>query len=310
MRYAFCASVTWSYMYGINATMNTMKHYNVNADWELAYALPNIEKDKQDMLIYMKNASKYFPFKVNWTEVSALNAKYKAKYGKEHKPNELWIAAFAIATDKIDDYDAICIIQADEFLLYGVEPFFRAVVNSDNVIISEHFNNLNCIEELPFGREDEVYDQRHSAVADLMFASKINKRIFEYCVKSQLTKAKRFENHPITALNRAITKYLTFNKIMPLERNLWFYQKGIKENKLTYKNGIIYNHANSRIKGWHNRWWQDGMLKGEIERTVKIGDQEGLKIFKHNAGIAREAMEFFNNLTPETKIELNWKLKL
>ena len=284
-------------MFGLNATMNAMNYFGCHADWELAYS--NVSED------YRNRMSNAFPFKVHWTPLQDIVDKYKEKYGGR-RAEKFWVGFHAITADKINNYDAVCLIQGDNFLCYDVTSIFKAVAMANVVVVTEHYDNLKVVEDLPFGREEEVYNRGHCALTDqLIFANKKHKDIFEYCAKSQLQESVKGEtNHPIIALNRAICKYTTKQDVIALERSEWCYRKGLFSFPLRRSDKRLYNNRNLRIKGIHNKLWIDG-VKSELA-TRK--DDRNMMI--KNIQIVRDLMNAFNSMTLETKVEVPWKLPL
>jgi len=237
--------------------------------------------------------------------LSPLLGKYKELYGNG-KPDQFWAAWSALAIEKMDNYDAICVIQGDEFVFSNMTPYFSSAAKADITSISEHYNNYKTIEELPFGREQEVYNRAHCTFTDQLICTNSKfKVLFEYLLKSQLRPPEKGEsNHPVIALNRAVCKYLNPNDVIPLDRNEWCFQKGIMSLPLRKNGKKMYNDRSWRIKGIHNRWWMDGRVATELH----INKNKDMSNFKNNVKVIRSLMSEFNDMTPETKINLEWKL--
>lgn len=286
MKFAFTISCTGGYLFGMISAMNAMAEFGMTADWEVAYE--NVPED------YRKKVSNAFPFKVNWTSLLELTAK------RNNVASRHFLASWMMTAKVIDDYDAICLIQADLMPLSNMNAIFNAVARADSVAVSEHYNTTPTIEDL-YKADIPITGRHQCAFTDqIVFANKKYKSIFSENAKFMDIKAEGDKNHPVILLNNYVKKYVSFDNIIPLERHVWSFQHLISKMKLTRYGDYIYNDRKIRLRGIHNRWWQKGRAASEIRIANKLGCD--MSIAKHNYNLIRDYMAEFNAKREEIMI--------
>lgn len=297
MKHAFVLSANDSYIFGLNATMNAMKYFGTNADFFIAYW--NIPED------YRKRCENAFPFKVTW--IPMLDILACRNVTAKVAPCQYWVVPWVLGSQIIDDYDSICITQADEFLCANVNNYFRVAALADMVIATEYTSTWIEFEDLPFGTDKSIWNRCQYALYDqLVFLNKKYKQILIDTARQQEVDGWKDEaQHPMCALNQACAKYLTRDNVIGLDAHLWAWDMDTCEFKLHFDHNTnkVWNERKCRVMGIHNRWWWQGRGETELKFQKSKGDAGKLnyEIGRENYNNIRAFMAKFNDMTPETK---------
>lgn len=297
MKYTFVVTCNSGYLFGLNATINAAKFFGTGADFTI------ISDDiTEDIRNKYKDA---FPFKVNWVDMEDIlkGLKITSKYS----PYRFWITSWILGARIIDDYDSICILQADEFLCTGVNNLFKIAALTDIVIATEYTSSWVEFEALPFGTTKSIWNRSQYALYDqLVFLNKKYKQILIDTYEQQCVDPWRDEaQQPMCALNQACATYLTIDKVMGLDAHLWAWDSDICDFRLLFDGQRMkfYNERKIIVNGIHNRWWQNGVAHSQLDFQKSRGE-EGRRqydIGRHNCSLVRNVMCQFNDMTPETK---------
>lgn len=298
MKYTFVVPVSRAFLFALNCTINAAKYFGTTAEFNIIY--DDIDQEIRD------SYSNSFPFKIRWYPLMELYNKLPITATK-HIPSKFWVTPWFLASRLLDEYDSVCILQADEFLMTNVDSLFKMVANSDVVVATEYHVGYEA-EDLPFGTTHSILNrERYSLYDQLVFCGKANKQILidtytQQCVE-RWDESNRSEAHdPLCALNQACATYLDKIKIYGLDCNTWTWDKGAwSRRKLRYDVGrkALYDE-DVRLHAMHTKWWLNGIIPAALERETDINSKE---IIAHNYNIEREIMVVFNEMTPATKNE-------
>ena len=247
-----------------------------------------------------------FPFKVIWHPIKEVlsNIEITAK----HKPSRFWLTPWYLASKLLDEYDSICILQGDEFLMSNVNSFFKVAAKTDIVIATEYHQGVE-FEDLRFGDTTSVLETVGYALYDqLVFCGKESREILidtykQQCVDGLKPRNDNLYQDPLTALNQACTTHLSNDRIIGLDSQTWTWDKGCwSRHKLSYdKNNQRVHDREIRVHAWHSKWFFDGIVSSAIYRERQAGNLETADIIAHNYNLQREVMVNFNEMTPITK---------
>jgi len=298
MKHTFVVACNDSYLFGLNATMNAAKFFGTNAEFTVAYE--GISDDVR------KTYSDAFPFKVNWVFLPELLKDLKVT--AKNFPAPYWIAPWILGARIIDDYDSICIIQADEFLAVNVNNLFKIAALTDIVIATEYTSSCVEFEDLPFGTTKSIWNRSQYALYDqLVFLNKTHKNILIDTYEQQCVDPWRDEGQqPMCALNQACATHLTSDKVMGLDAHTWAWDMDTCSFRLTCEGRAMkfWNERKIRVNGIHNRWWQHGIGLSYLNVQRSYQEEEGIKQYEvgiHNCNLVRDVMAQFNEMTPTTK---------
>ena len=313
--YAIILSCNPGYGFGMIATMNAMKYYGTDADWEVAYEGFTPE--------YMDKVSNLFPFRVNWTPVSELmssviDRRTDLRAGLER----MWLAYWLLADKLIKEqkYKAICVIQADQFVFVNLNDYFRQAERG--IMFSSQYNFPKIpFHAVIFGNDKAIWDRGQCAFFDsvnILSTTSSHASIPRQTVEFQCEDAFQGEaNHSVIALNRAISKYGTKDNVRLLPGHLWGCDAewGYGRYQLSEDGDRIYYWNGEQTCSWHSRWWQIGRAEGEIiqmNRAIDQGiDTDEIQVIwdnhLHNYNLVKSFMERFNDMTPEVRSD--WYLK-
>ena len=259
MKYTFVSSINSPFLFGINCTMNAAKFLGTNADFSIAYD-NDISKEVRD------SYNDQFPFKINWFPLQEIYDSLE-KNGPE-KPSRFWVTPWVLAEKLLDEYDSICILQGDEFLMANVNSFFKTAALTDIVVAAEYHTGVE-FEDLIFGDTKSILDTVGYALYDqLVFCGRANKQILIDTYKQQCVgwpgRTDHLAQDPLTALNQACTRHLSSDRVIGLDGHTWTWDYGAwSRYRINYdrrRHRIIDREV--RIHGWHSKWWFEGIVNG------------------------------------------------
>ena len=296
MKYAYISTISPGYMFAMNANLNANKYYGTNADVHLLYH-ESMEKDSIEVA-YMKKCENSFPFKVKWIKLNDFgtgfhNAKYN--YAKSLK----------------NEYDAVCLIDADLFICSDTRKYFEKVA-SENVLISANFLYASIEQkDMPFENPETLVDRGQAYVADfpVFINPKFGEKLFDCWYKNTVetyVDVSKEINHPLVAFNRCICKTILSKEIIILDGNIWICDRDYWKADYIRKNDIMIKNTGERVCAIHNKWWKYGRTSGEwlSQKHIKEDNIEMIKRLdrgEKNFNAIKDFMVWFNEMTPETK---------
>ncbi len=287
MRYAFITTVSPGYMFALSCNFNTNKYYGTNADFCVLYHNA-MEKD------YMERCEKAFPFQIRWFAMDQFGTFHTAKYAFAK-----WIR---------DEYDSVCLIDADLFICCNVLSYFEKVAKEDILISATHVWSGGNIQELPFDNPDRLDDRGLCQLADfpVFINPKGREKFFDDWIAGTEIEPSKEISHPLVAFNRSICKNFKLEQLLSLPGNLWVCDQNYWDTEYIRQGDILINNFGERICAIHNKWWKLGRASGEwiANRNSDLTDPVRLANLdrgEKNFNTIRDFMSWFNDMTPETK---------
>ena len=299
MKTTFVVSVSYCYLFALNCTINAAKYFGTTADFNVIYA----NDISQEMIDSYSNK---FPFEIKWHPLEPLYARLPIT-AVTRKPSRFWSTPWLLASELLDEYDSICILQADEMLMTNVDSLFRMAAMSDVLIAAEYHMGLEA-EDLPFGTTRTILHRGYYSFYDqLVFVGKANKQILvdtymQQCAERWTDAPQTEIDDPLCSLNQSCATRLNKGRVFGLDSNTWTYDNGgWSRRKLRYDQTkkALYD-GDIRLHGMHTKWWLNGIIPSAIERELYPETKE---IIAHNYNLERDLMVFFNELTPATRCE-------
>lgn len=281
MKYAFTVTASSGYMFGINATINACKHFGNNADFYIAYHT-SVTKEVRDSY---KDA---FPFKVEFVPM-------------EDFGNNFFASKYALVDLIKDKYESVCVLDGDQFICSNVNEYFELAAQGK--FITETWRNPQSVKHaIPFGRPNDLVSFYNSFLADLsVFFSPKHYPNFATDWYKQTMKGGGEINHPFVVMNRLICRDVLRDNLIELFCDLWLFDSIYWQDKLTRNDDLLFNAKGMRINAIHNRWWQLGRAEAELVNSLKCNNIPQSLIGEHNMNLIKEYMEYFNDMTPQTK---------
>ncbi len=291
MKYAFIVTASIGYMFGVNSTINACKHFGTEADFYILYH-PSIIKEMRDSYKDM------FPFKVEFIPMTDFgNNFFASKY---------------IYVDEIKDkYDAVCILDGDQFLCSNVNEYFEAAAKGK--FATGTWRSPSSVKHnIPFGRPDELISFHNCFLSDLsvFFSPKYYPNFATDWYKETMDMSKGERNHPFVVMNRLICRDVLPENLIELNCHLWLFDSIYWSERLTRVNDKLVNTNGEYLCGIHNRWWQEGRAKTELINSLKYDNINTSLAGEYNMNLIKEYMEYFNDMTPQTKNSLYLKDKI
>lgn len=300
-KYAYVTSVSPGYMFALNANFNSNKFYGTNADYVVLYD-SWMAQDPD----YMKRCETAFPFKVIWKSRDEFS-------GCFHN------SKYAVAQSLKDEYDVICLIDADLFIGCDTRQYFDQAHFEKKFISATHVWSGGNVDGLPWGQPEKMVDRIFAQFADfpVFLDPKIGEAFFKQWKENTEDGQPGSEwQHPLVAFNRAIVKHFTREQVVPLDGFIWVsdsnfwsanYKEGLDENgKICLTTDHYGTHQT--LKAVHNKWWKVGRTSGEfIPSWGRTDSDPGLVQVldrgQNNFNVIKDFMAKFNSMTPETKRE-------
>ena len=304
--YAIVLSCNPGYGFGMISTMNAMKYFGTDADWEVAY-----EGYTEDERTKISNA---FPFNVNWTPVSELMSSVVDKRTTNKSPlNRMWLSYWLLPLKLLREkkYKAVCVIQADCFVFVNLDVYFK-MAESGTIVSAEHAFAWMHVKDIEFGNDKSIWDRCMCPIFDnINFFGSEYIDLIDDIIKFQCEDPFKGEaSHSVIALNRAVAKHGKKDKILGLDRNLWTCDHIWPTTRLRIggkENEQVYNSLNIPLSAWHCRWWQKGRVLGEWRNNKdtilnNLNNKEHMSNVnncEYNYNLVKSFMEKFNAMTPE-----------
>lgn len=273
MKCAFLVTCNQRYLYALNSTINAQEAAGTKADFEIVHG--SISEQ------YMEE-SKSFDCNIIWTPRDKGNY-FSAKYYR--------------ALELMDDYDVLCIIDADYFLYTNLNEYFELAAEG------KFITGLNArwTHRFNFGDHTQYrWAKPNFIYADFptFFNTKKHRKFIEDWIKFMETPApdymEKTANHPCGTMNRSICDNIKEEDIIELDGWTWIadfmiskYEIGKRDNELYYKNGP---NENKKIYGVHNRWWAPSRFEADIKNS-----KNDFTVFRNTVSTIKDFMDTFNN---------------
>lgn len=291
MKYAYISTISPGYMFSMNASMNANKYYGTNAEVHLLYSL--IDKD------YMKRCETAFPFKVKWIPLTDYGTSFhNAKY--------------SYAASLKNEYDAVCLIDADLFICCDTKEYFKKVAKENVLISATHVWSGLEKEHMLFDDFKKVIDRGKAYLADFpVFVNpKFGEKMFncwhKNTIETYVDISKEFA-HPLVAFNRCVCKTMSSEQIIPLDGSLWVCDQNYWGVDYIRKGDKMVGREGKRVCAIHNKWWKLGVANGHFRAVAQHGDDgqaewlERVNRGERNMNAIKDFMSWFNEMTPATR---------
>ena len=294
-KYSFVSTCSLDYLFALNCTMNAAKFYGTNADFNIAYD----ESITEDIRNKYNDA---FPFKVIWHPLDALLGDTGISFSQVM--TKYWIAQWILASFIVDKYDSICILQADEFLVNNVNPYFKIAAHLDMVVASEWTCSSQEFEDMKFGEPQSPEDVGDVILFDqLVFVGKSNRQVLIDTWKQQVApfgaEVKQV-HHPMPSLCRACKKNLNKDKVLGLDAHAWCWDRDDFDYKIFWTGDRFMNERKIRVNGVHTKVWKEGQDQTALDRMR--GDPK-FETGIHNFTTIKDTMIHFNKMTPSVEVD-------
>jgi len=311
MKNAFVVTITNGYMFSLNASINAMKHFGTNADFHILYQW-------ETPSAYIEAYKKAFP-NTFWVPLS--------NWGSSRKYTDTYHIYFADKYDyalKIkDEYDSICIIDGDLFLCDNMNEYFRLAGEEGKFITATHEHCGMPIGSFYQQSLELVVDRCRCAFADfpVFVNTKLHEKfLFDWLEQTFHVQAGTEINHPLIAMNRSILKNIPKETFIVLDGNRWVCDKNYWITDIVRQGDRLVNQLGN-ISAIHNRWWKEGRANGDFNASIGIEESKknhvaSLDRVQNNMNNIVDYMEWFNDMTPETRVvhycptPLDWRKHL
>jgi len=292
--HAFVLACNPGYSFGMISTMNAQHYFGTDADWEVAY-LDYPEEDRERI-------SRLHPRNVNWTSHDELTKEINDhRIERGNGLHEQWLTGWVLAHKVLKEkkYKAVCIIQADEFMMVNLDGYFK-IAEQGGLVCSEvlghkvadfKYGDIRNNRMMWFGLFDGlVFIGQHDFMLPRQFVD-FHERIDWYCnFKDDNIDYQRLESNPlfIDIMERAQE-----GEITALNGVQWCGDPDYHIAKYSVEGDNFFRELNGekiQLYGWHRRWW----LPFEVTHPI----------VRDNVNVAKSFMERFNDMIPEMSSQL------
>ena len=290
MKYAFSLTASSGYMFSVNSTINACKYFGTEADFYILYH-PSITEE-------VRNSYKdMFPFKITFIPM--------ADFG-----NNFFASKYIYVNEIKDKYDAVCILDGDQFLCSNVNEYFKSA--SQGKFATGTWRSPDSVKHvIPFGRPEALRSFFNCFMSDLsvFFSPKYYPNFATDWYNQTMSGGGEY-NHPFVVLNRLICRDVLPDNLIELNCNLWLFDSCYWQEKLVRWGDKLINTKNEALNGIHNRWWQVGRAQSELINSLKYDNKEASLTGESNMNLIKEYMEYFNEMTPKTRCDEYLKGKI
>jgi len=247
-RFAFLTGASQDYLPGLNALFNSLDIWGQRQDFLLVdYNLP------ED---YLKKAKDTFNFNIR-----------VFKSTQENQSQGTAIERFKIGYEIGKEYEAICLLDTDQFLVSSVERFFEVaskgfIVTGSNGMIIGFNRDYQQKYGIKLEKDDYPYPLVHTTCP--IFLSPADLDWFE-----RLYNSRRFDIFDdFTFLNFLGIVMGKDKKMICLgpQKFTQIHHFGLKPNtRIIRKNGLLLSETEELIYMIHGKWWRENWVNGLME---------------------------------------------
>ncbi len=252
-KYAYIVAVSEGYIPALDALLGSLNEYGAGAEvLLLAWQLPDA---------YLESLEKY-NYKIS--VIPSTNPDRDAKQATT-------IGRYWVASKVADDYDAVCVLDADMFLLADCTLFFKLaaagfIVVGSNGMLIDFGRNQQERYGVDLGIESLPYPEVHSSAP--IFISKADTNWFEELVTWDRTDSwDDFLLLNLLGIKLGKTDHMV---VMPPYAFTGLHHWQVKpETALRYKGDLVVSGTEERVYMVHGRWWDKDWINGVMAGTMK-----------------------------------------
>ena len=292
MKSAVIIEFNKGFIKGFNAIINGLDYHGNTCDVHYIYD-NSVPKD------YVDASQKTFPFGVYPHRLEDLIKKYPMQESRKGTSWPFMFYKYILAAE-LQEYDAICIMDADSLIGAYLMNYFRVVANSDLIMLAHNHLTFSEIENGPqYISEDKFEDKARALHANPSFMNpkkykSLYERIWEY--------GKEYGGDN-SAIRKALYTTNNIKNVLTLP-GYFFSNPPFRQAKMSYteangKYGFFL--FRERLKIIHRKWWHDPEKLNEMQTEWRKTPDERKDMCMTN----------MKNLHKESKrINTEWKLKI
>jgi len=292
MKSSVIVTFNYGFLKGFNGILNGLDYHGNTCDVHYIH-------DKSLPKDYIKASQNTFPFGVYPHLIDDLIAKYPMP---KHRVGTVWPYYFYkyILAAELQEYDAICIMDADSLVNAYLMNYFRVVADSDLIVMAHNHLTYSEIENgVQYIPENEFKDKAKALHAN---PSLMNPKKYKYLYEKVWEYGNEYSGDN-TAIRKALYTTDNIKNVLTLPGYL-FSNPPFRQAKMSYaevngKYGFFL--FRERLKIIHRKWWPNPEEPGEMYEEWKKTPDEKKDMCMTN----------MKNLHKESKrINTQWKLKI
>jgi len=284
MKYAIVMTADYSLLPGVNGMLNALKYYNSEVEFHLLYW------DGSDFAEYIQSVqdTNLFP-NFHPIPLQAYVGDEMATKGPNGKRlRSVYYLKFwrhIYPARELQDYDAVCIMDADMFICNNFDKYFEIAAKTGRIMIP---NNSRSKCQFDWYRT-QLYLQAcnpplHSM--PLFFKPSVHSKILSTIPKTALN----IGRSEMPSIHYVFHRENLMDKVVVLPNCLWlqtcFWQAKLAMKEVNSKRFLVVC-GDDRINTIHGRWW----LQRSLDRYYRSGD----KGFRYaNVALFLDFLKFYN----------------
>jgi len=306
-KYAIVMTADEDYLPGVNGQLNACRYYGMEDDGVEFHLIHSFRDDHP----YLKRAHKIFPnlVSIKLDDFMIESGRWKKPMKKKGKP-EMKYPRWWYPAERLADYDAICVLDADRQIVNNFTHYFNMIARSDMIGLAK--NDWSDAEW--FSQDDSramaanpaiysnpyfITGKRAAKLFPLIpeYAEHPNKYYPSYKGRNAITG----DMHPV---NLTLLQTGMINDLIPLPATQWVFVNTdhvkLTRREVAGRHYIGLHGKGDLLNSFHRKFWGQKIC----QRHMRGHDAIGSSFAMNNTRIFWEFTKFFNT---ELYLKIDWE---
>lgn len=306
-KYAIVITADARFLAGINAILNGVKYYGMDKSIEL-FLIHNIPPRAE----YIDKAIDIFGSWFHPVNLTEYYEECRAEYWhaqKKHSKSSMKFARWWYPVDKLGDYDAICVLDADRIITSNFTRWFDMIARSDMIGLAANdwseamwnsYKDKRAMQKNPplYSNPYFITGRRAKELFPLIpeYAMNPTKHYPEYVGRGDTTG----DMHPV---NLTLLQTGMIKDLLPLPATQWVFVETthvkLTERIINKKKHIAIHKNGDILHTIHRRYWGQRMCERLMNGHTEVGFDNAV----NNVKLIWDLYKFFNT---ELDLKLEW----
>ena len=308
-RFALVITSDERFLPGVNAMLNGFRYYKMDREGDIEiHLIHNIP----DVSGYIDQAKKEFGSFFHPVNITEYYQEHRSDYWKDqlkHTKSSMKFARWWYPVDKLFDYDAICILDADRIIVNNFRHVFDMIARSDMIGLAKndwsddewfHYDDKRAMEKNPplYSNPYFITGKRAKELFPLIpeYAENPNKYYPPYVGRSNTTG----DMHPV---NLTIRQLDMIKDLYPLSATEWVFVQNnhvrLEKRRVGREYYIGMHSKGDLLYSIHRRYWGQRMCERMMNGHTAQQFDNGV----HNTKLIWDFYKFFNT---ELYLKIDW----
>jgi len=304
-KFAIVVTADERFLAGYNAMLNGMKYYGLsdNVEFHLVHSIPENSRYIQEARIAF--GSFFHPVNINEYYEECRNEYWQEQ--KKHSKSSMKFARWWYPVDKLSDYDAICILDADRIIVSNFTRWFDMIARSDMIgLAGNDWSDamwFNYDDDRAMSKNPPLYSNPYFITGRR--AKELFPLIPEYAMNPKkyhptYGRETTGDMHPV---NLTLLQTGMIKDVYPLPSTQWVFVQNnhvkLQERMIGKKKHIGIHQNGDILHTIHRRYWGQRMC----ERLMNGHDQQSKRNGIHNTKLIWDFFKYFNT---ELYLKIDW----